>query len=875
MRKYIAFVLTVFLIFSSFFTTCAASSSSGCISSGGGGSGSGGGSHSGGISGGGSSGIAYPTLVEGYVCQNRPAKICFDTGDIVLNGTLVDFQDDPIIEDDEILCPTRTFFEALQFSVCYDSAEASITAENDVTTIIIPLNKHTITVNRINFYTEYPAQSIDNVQYLPAVAVLGALGYVKISSADNIDTYMESNLTYRITEDGKMTIKGDGIIPDFGKNEEKPWDEYAKNIEKIIVKNGVSSVGSYSFNNFSSLVTVEMPNTVERIGKFAFSDTKTFQEIIYDGTFDEWCSITNNEHSNTHYAVVTYSDGYIEYSPAEDFEFINGVIVSYLGNASVVHIPEEINGKSVSKLGDGAFEDTLNCYHITVPDTVNEIGCEAFKGCSSLRSINIPYGITELDGTFSDCVSLNRLDLPLTLTAIGERTFSYCSSLTELNLPNVTSIGTAAFEHSGLIVFEVSLGVESIPPEAFRGCKKLTDITLPQGLTSIGSCAFEACSALTVIDIPSTVENIGARAFNACKYITEIKLPAISCLKDELFCDCYRLQNIIIPYSVTTVNNYAFKNCYSMTNVYFKGSRSEWQALTINEGNEYLTNAEIHCNYTETAEYTVEFDPNGGTHDLSSLSVVEGSVIEIPEVIPVRNHYAFVGWSFTPSSETAVLFPLNEYTVEDNIVLYAVWKPVPYIEATVDVYAEYSLAFAEIHNAPSCCTLNTAAYKNGRLVSFESRVCGKDTEIFAITKDYDTVKIMLWDNLTDLTPLCDSCVYDAEQAFLELCNSTRDYRGIHEALTSNIYAYRDRDKVHSLSDGEITKLAQIMYGYCRKYSSIDEFNEICNHALLKLLTPPSSGGSSSVGSGSGGDDDTNSDSFDIAETSAAVISSIV
>lgn len=850
MRKYIAFVLTVVLIFSSLFTAFAASSAS----SGSSGGSSGGGSHSGGISSGGSGGVVYPTLTEGYVCQNRPAEIYFDTGDMFLNGDWVDFQDDPIIEEDEILCPARAFFEALLFSVDYASAEASITASNDGTTVIIPLNKHTITVNRVNFYTEYTARSIDDVQYIPAVAILNALGYVKISSEDNIDTYMESNLTYRITEDGKMTIKGEGIIPDFGKNEEKPWGKYAESIEKIVVHDGVSAVGSYSFNNFTSLVTVEMPNTVEKIGKFAFPDAKTFQEIIYGGTFDEWCSITNDENSNTHYAVVTYSDGYIEYSPTEDFEFLSGVILRYLGNASVVHIPEEINGETVLVLGDGAFEDTLNCYHIRVPATVTEIGCEAFKGCSSLRSINIPYGITELNGTFSDCVSLSNIDLPETLRSIGERTFRRCSSLTELNLPNITSIKTAAFEHSALTSFEVPLGIESIPKDAFNGCKNLTDITLPQGLTSIGSCAFEACSSLTVIDIPSTVENIGAGAFNACKYITKITLPRLSCLNAELFCDCYRLQNIILPSSITAVNTDAFKNCYSMTNVYFKGSRSEWQALTINEGNEYLTNAEIQCNYTGTAEYTVEFDTNGGDFATSSFSVLEGSVIEIPEAVPTRNHYSFVGWSFTPSAETAVLFPLDEYTVEEDIVLYAVWKPVPYIEATVDVYAEYSLVFAEIHNAPLNCTINTAAYKNGVLVSFESRVCNKETEVFAITKAYDTVKVMLWDNLTSLTPLCDSCIYDAEQAFLELCNSTRDYRGIHEALTSNIYAYKDQEKVRSLNDSQIIYLAKLMYKFCPEYSSIDEFNEICNHALLKLLYSSSSGGSGGNSSGDDGDE---------------------
>ncbi len=119
---------------------------------------------------------------------------------------------------------------------------------------------------------------------------------------------------------------------------------------------------------------------------------------------------------------------------------------------------------------------------VTLPDGLQSIGEEAFRGCSELTAIDIPASVTSIgEDAFYDCTSLTAVTLPDGLESIGNRAFCVCSALTSIDIPaSVTSIGE----------------------NAFNGCTSLTDVTLPDGLQSIGDNAFRGCSELTSIDIP-------------------------------------------------------------------------------------------------------------------------------------------------------------------------------------------------------------------------------------------------------------------------------------------------------------------------------------------------------------------------------------
>ena len=147
----------------------------------------------------------------------------------------------------------------------------------------------------------------------------------------------------------------------------------------------------------------------------------------------------------------------------------------------------------------------------------DEIGSFAFYGCSGLKSLNLPAGITRIsDYAFYGCSGLTSITLHTGITSIGSYAFYGCSGLTSLNLPaGITSIGTYAFYGcSGLKSLNLPAGITRISDYAFYGCSGLTNLNLPAGITTIGVAAFRGCSGLTSIYVyAEKVPRIDSYAF--------------------------------------------------------------------------------------------------------------------------------------------------------------------------------------------------------------------------------------------------------------------------------------------------------------------------------------------------------------------------
>ena len=158
---------------------------------------------------------------------------------------------------------------------------------------------------------------------------------------------------------------------------------------------------------------------------------------------------------------------------------------------------------TISKTGDGdgkmsnwsssPWDSSINS--VVIGDGVTSIGSNAFAGCVSLTSINIPSSVTNIgEYAFAVC-SLTSISIPSSVTNIGMHAFAGCARLTSISIPS---------------------SVTSIEMGAFSNCQSLTSIVIPSGVTSIESGAFGGCSSLTSIVIPSTVTNIGSNAFQNC-----------------------------------------------------------------------------------------------------------------------------------------------------------------------------------------------------------------------------------------------------------------------------------------------------------------------------------------------------------------------
>ena len=164
---------------------------------------------------------------------------------------------------------------------------------------------------------------------------------------------------------------------------------------------------------------------------------------------------------------------------------------------------------------------------------VKSIGDYAFRDCYSLTAITIPEGVTSIGKwTFAGCYSLTAITIPESVMSIGDYAFEWCSSLTAVHISDIAAWCSILFngyrsfplDHghnlylNGELVTELTIpeGMTSIGDHAFEGCTSITTITIPNGVTSIGRSAFAGCSSLTAITIPEGVTSIGEGAFYEC-----------------------------------------------------------------------------------------------------------------------------------------------------------------------------------------------------------------------------------------------------------------------------------------------------------------------------------------------------------------------
>lgn len=201
-----------------------------------------------------------------------------------------------------------------------------------------------------------------------------------------------------------------------------------------------------------------------------------------------------------------------------------------------ITIPSVYNGLPVTTIGERAFGDCSNLISVTISSGVSIIGSGAFTGCLNIPSFKFPASITVIgDSAFQNCSGLRTLYFigESQLEEISSNAFQNCSKLTSITIPDsVITLGDRVFQNcSSLKSVTVGNGVETIGDETFRGCDKLESVTLGNSLKTVGEKAFLNCTLIEELHFPDSLESVGLGALEGCTGIKNLTIPFVGSQK--------------------------------------------------------------------------------------------------------------------------------------------------------------------------------------------------------------------------------------------------------------------------------------------------------------------------------------------------------
>lgn len=277
-------------------------------------------------------------------------------------------------------------------------------------------------------------------------------GTCKVCGAKLSDVLAEgtlAGLSWSLARSGVLTISGSGELPELANDDTSvPWKKHSDIIIEVVIKSGVTGVGSGAFTGCTALKKVSISDTVKKLDLNAFSGCTALEAFAVE-------------------------DGNEAYASADGVLFNAGktlLISCPVGKTGAYTVPETVTEIEKSAFAASGVES------VSMSDAVNAVGEGAFSNCSKLKSAVLPKGLKELKKSlFSGCSALEAISIPDSVKTLGEGVFSGCVALKEVKIPGEVTV---------------------IPKNAFSGCTALESVSIPASVTAIKEAAFDGCTAL-------------------------------------------------------------------------------------------------------------------------------------------------------------------------------------------------------------------------------------------------------------------------------------------------------------------------------------------------------------------------------------------
>ena len=458
------------------------------------------------------------------------------------------------------------------------------------------------------------------------------------------------NLTWSIDEKGTFRLDGEGELRDFEGPEMEitPWHYHADKVKKMIIGDGVTKIGSYTFPGLTNLKQVHFGKNVKYIGSCAFSScpiedlklndglkeinycafsaasTKEFvipdsvEKLGYaafSGDFDT-VKIGKGVKDFTYFSFITSAKRFVV-DPENKFlsndshgvlfnkdktELIRFPVASDIEKYEIPNTVKYIFGENGYDF-HGAFSnygDTHNLKSVVIPESVETIGGAAFWESRSLTDIKIGSNIKHLGGYvfgntgyWLDESNWGNGVLYIDNYLIDSKA-EKCPSRFEIK-NGTTLIGGFAFvNNQNIETLIIPDSVKIICESAFDWCENLKTVNLGMGVEIIEDGAFGGCESLRSIDIPDSVKYLGKNSFSGCRGMRTLSIGnGVTEIPQECFSFCENLKTISFTSNIRKIGDKAFNDNKELGAVYYYGTKEQWETIEVGKDNTYLKNANI------------------------------------------------------------------------------------------------------------------------------------------------------------------------------------------------------------------------------------------------------------------------------------------
>lgn len=453
-----------------------------------------------------------------------------------------------------------------------------------------------------------------------------------------------------------------------------------KLLENITIPSGVKKIDTQTFWGCSALKNITIPKSVTEIGSGAFLSCASLTDVYYGGTETEWNAVTidttNNECLTN--ATIHFNEESVEKNKYT-VKFINY-------NGDVLKTETVTEGNAATAPDDPKRDGyTFIGWDVDFSNVVSDLTVTARFEKSATASGDINENVSwklYTDGEFVINGSGSMGDFTATTVPWSE----HRSKITKVTISDgITNIGAYAFYScENLVTLYIPETVETIGDHAFEGCVKLADATIPDTLKDIGTDAFKGCTSMSYIPIPNKGTDIVAGEYENYTNIKNITIPeGVTNVGTAAFRNCSNATSVSIPNTLASIGENAFDGCTSITDVYYNGTQSDWENITIGDGNNCLLNANIHY-----LKLTVKF--YGFNSVLLKTQTVDMNGAATAPEVPEVDGYTFNGWDKSFDSVTSDMTITAKYTSNSTVPTPT---PTPTPDPTPSTY--YTVTFVD------------------------------------------------------------------------------------------------------------------------------------------------------------------------------------